>query len=1025
MRILLAFAMALVSPALWAICSTEYEGLAGINEVSDNDNYFEVKMFSSAITAEIYGEWTLEYCTLQKDRGKESIECVGLGTDPGLSLSSSEGGSPWLIVRPGANDPAINLEGIEIRLADAEGNTIDYLSVYDFTQTGEATRFSQLKDEDCSVGSTVDAGKGNQGKLTVRAPDGVGGWDLDSGNSGLPPSPGSSNDSNNTDLAQINIDNPSVERGEVALFSVTLDRVLPLDQTLTLTYETRDGSANQPSDYEAASGVLEFSGQETRKTISVLTGGESEVTAERFSIVLGVPGGVESFGGTFVSQVGVAEILPFDPENNLASVAVAASTEASVCVPLSVSVRALNGSGEEIPDYEGAVYLATSSGRGVWSLGKGAFGQLSGVDGEGGALYRFAPEDNGTAALLLEYRRAERITLSATDMVAGITGLSSPVQFLENVLLIEPVEDDLIAGRPHDFKVTLLRQFENRDCGIAEDYAGTFGLNARIDRTALDPGGKGPTLVAENTVDIAPDVGEGGLLQLSFTKGTGFFELYPSDVGEYSLELKDADSGYLKDSEGNTIPVFSAAAMAPWTVRPFALDVTAPSNPAATDANGEAFVAAGAEFSMAVRAVQYDADDDSDGDGRADITADLSDNPVTVSFGLEGESVSFDTELLAPDPLVSNNPGLDGGSNPMTDFSSGVGTASNFRFSEVGIIQVSSRVSDGIYLGASAERTAKMSVPSSPIGRFTPHIFDVALVDSGTLDSTCVLETNRFTYIGQTFSWLNPPRFEITPKAAGGETTRNYYRGDFMKLDASGFERAWPETDGMATLAGSDEPVSLEVTADIGGLDDRADGDPLFYEYSSADEFVYVKTPALKVGPFAPYLLFQLTEVSDSDGVSWMVDASSVSSKPLDFKPDTLGEIRYGRLELDNVYGPETGDPLLMPFKATYWDGTRFVTNTDDSCSPWATSDITVTDPEGVMAELADLSGELEQGSAAPLELVPTGNRGEAILEWDVPVWLQDDWNQDDTLVNPRATATFGVYRGNDRIIYWREAPTN
>ena len=114
-----------------------------------------------------------------------------------------------------------------------------------------------------------------------------------------------------------------------------------------------------------------------------------------------------------------------------------------------------------------------------------------------------------------------------------------------------------------------------------------------------------------------------------------------------------------------------------------------------------------------------------------------------------------------------------------------------------------------------------------------------------------------------------------------------------------------------------------------------------------------------------------------------------------------------------------------MPFRATYWDGNRFVTNTDDSCSPWATSDITVTDQEGVMAELADVSGELEQGSDAPLELVPTGNRGEATLEWDVPVWLQDDWNQEDTLVNPSATATFGVYRGNDRIIYWREVPAN
>jgi MSHA biogenesis protein MshQ len=40
---------------------------------------------------------------------------------------------------------------------------------------------------------------------------------------------------------------------------------------------------------------------------------------------------------------------------------------------------------------------------------------------------------------------------------------------------------------------------------------------------------------------------------------------------------------------------------------------------------------------------------------------------------------------------------------------------------------------------------------------------------------------------------------------------------------------------------------------------------------------------------------------------------------------------------------------------------------------------------------------------------------------------LKDFWDADnpDSLVNPYAWATFGVYRGNDRIIYWREVPAN
>jgi hypothetical protein len=38
--------------------------------------------------------------------------------------------------------------------------------------------------------------------------------------------------------------------------------------------------------------------------------------------------------------------------------------------------------------------------------------------------------------------------------------------------------------------------------------------------------------------------------------------------------------------------------------------------------------------------------------------------------------------------------------------------------------------------------------------------------------------------------------------------------------------------------------------------------------------------------------------------------------------------------------------------------------------------------------------------------------------------WPQSEWDQQGDYFNenpPRATITFGSYRGNDRIIYWRE----
>jgi len=36
--------------------------------------------------------------------------------------------------------------------------------------------------------------------------------------------------------------------------------------------------------------------------------------------------------------------------------------------------------------------------------------------------------------------------------------------------------------------------------------------------------------------------------------------------------------------------------------------------------------------------------------------------------------------------------------------------------------------------------------------------------------------------------------------------------------------------------------------------------------------------------------------------------------------------------------------------------------------------------------------------------------------------WLQHDWLVDgDYTANPTATATYGIYRGDDRFYYWRE----
>ncbi|MDX1817290.1 MAG: DUF6701 domain-containing protein, partial [Marinobacter sp.] len=101
-----------------------------------------------------------------------------------------------------------------------------------------------------------------------------------------------------------------------------------------------------------------------------------------------------------------------------------------------------------------------------------------------------------------------------------------------------------------------------------------------------------------------------------------------------------------------------------------------------------------------------------------------------------------------------------------------------------------------------------------------------------------------------------------------------------------------------------------------------------------------------------------------------------------------------------------------------YWNGSGFVTNTADSCTTWATTDITDTEN---YHSLDAASGTLSAGQGGPLSLVPDGTQGTDSLVWNVADWLEFDQDGDGTLEDPSALATFGVYRGHDRVIYWQE----
>lgn len=422
---------------------------------------------------------------------------------------------------------------------------------------------------------------------------------------------------------------------------------------------------------------------------------------------------------------------------------------------------------------------------------------------------------------------------------------------------------------------------------------------------------------------------------------------------------------------------------------------------AAADAAGDVFCTAGADFTVTV-------------------TAENADSEPTLNFGEEDDPqiVAMNHNLIAP---VGGSIGALADDLTWSNFSQGVAQNVILNWSEVGIITLTPVAIN--YLSA-GDVTGDESVH---IGRFIPDAFAIENMVAGQLTDAC----SDFSYAGQTIEGYvagAEPHLSIRAVNAlePAQTTQNY-RGDFAKLEATDILLGGPSDGADADQLGADgeNRVQVDTLLEVGTLVDNENG-TLTYTASNNDEYVYLKENAL-VAPFVSRILLQLSSVEDADGVA----AADL--------PQTIevggSDIHYGRLALDNAYGSETL-PLTIPVRTEYFNGTTFSLNEDDSCTVYDSTHLSPPSPisigDGQTA--ASGSGTLISGqgndagsnSLLSLSAPGGGNDGSVNLEYDLEAagldWLQFDWNGDGVADNnPTATATFGIFKGNPRIIYSRE----
>jgi len=677
-----------------------------------------------------------------------------------------------------------------------------------------------------------------------------------------------------------------------------------------------------------------------------------------------------------------------------------------------ITVSAHDSSGNVITNYTNTVTLGArvSSPSGsnsttvAWSKVSGsANGTLS-----SGNQYTFAAADNGVAKFYLTDTNAEDIYISVSENGGTLsTTLSTPLQYRGTAFTVttpDTLGTGVVAGRNHLMSIT-----RSSGCGTDTTYSGAKNLDGWYSiATGTHPAGAyAPELCTTNvegsclpatgscaTLSIAPpalNAGSNYLPALTFTNGVANFCLMTTDVGNYSVNLRD-------DSNVSVPITGSSATLA---VRPFAVVASnvkqgAINNPATSNATGTPMVA-GSAFQAMVAGYLWNSTGDTFSNGLPGASADY----TAITGGGIAHSYA-DTVVLSPrTPFAPATPfdapagtGTAGDlTNSSVALTGGSAILSTLSYNEVGSFTLRATPSVN-YLNAGVDLSTRVAYFTNPdsfastswVGRFRPDHFTLT---SGTPSPGC----GTFTYFGQ--DGFSSTAFTLIAQNSNNITTQNY-AGSYAKLALT----TWANFGFTVTNPPVGSVLSESDTVPEGSWSNGVATVTAWHQLSRPTALTGETNVVVRAAP------------TDSDGVT--MAASDVG-------PST--PLRYGRLTLQNAYGSELL-ALPMSLTAEYWNGTSWVTNVADSCTALTAP----ADGSGLALNLAStgtttstLSNPLDSGDAGFSLAAPGATHtGYVVVTIASPDWLDFKWDGvHDT--DPTARATFGIYKGNSKFIYIRE----
>ncbi|KOY43372.1 MSHA biogenesis protein MshQ [Vibrio parahaemolyticus] len=305
------------------------------------------------------------------------------------------------------------------------------------------------------------------------------------------------------------------------------------------------------------------------------------------------------------------------------------------------------------------------------------------------------------------------------------------------------------------------------------------------------------------------------------------------------------------------------------------------------------------------------------------------------------------------------------------------------------------------------------------IGRFYPKYFKVYPDESVDWDYP---NAQSFAYMNQPFG---VSKFYVEALNAGKGALTNYtYFDDSLLAKFNLYENGayTSRFSSVKTYSGTWKESSGKSLADS-----RSVG---IYTGSSSDGLFVAKGNGAHY-PDGPFNLFEqgkdtlisITGSSASKDPVTVIESDSVLAP----QPD----IRFGRVDLDDVGGNQ-GTTLRVPLRVEYWNVSRFIANPNDSQTEvkGVTAAETHIWPTGAgatpKAVTLGAGGEVASGSSRSVtatQAEPYRQQTRVWLDLDdskngLP-WLKYNWDNDKAgEENPSSVVTFGIHRGNDRVIY-------